>query len=201
MGRLEFCLLFFALDWHLASQRLLWVFEVIGEWRNRLVVASLRRVSGFEGLIVLNKWGSLWLGGAVRDRRVFLKNLFMSIERVSFLRSLREWLILHHGLGVFALGLSEVLGPVVVIFHVRDSSSKGNLLANLTLFDWIGANVGWHDDDVVRVLFRSIVLFNLHKVCHVAVRRRVQSLLNMRLRLERFLVSLRDLVRAVLLPH
>ena len=169
MCGLEFCLLLLALDGHFAGQRLFGVFLVVGEWRNRLVVALLRWVSGFEGLIVLDKWSGLWLGGTVWDRRVLFKDRFMRIELVSFLGSLGEWLILHHGLGVFALGLGKVLGPIVVILHVRDSSSKSDILADLTLFDWIGANVGRLDDDLVRGLFRSKVLFNLHEVSHVAV--------------------------------
>ena len=98
VGRLEFRLLFLAFDGHLASYRFLWVLLVVGERSDRLIVASLGRVSRFEGLIMLNKRGGLGLWRAMWDRRVLFKNLFIRVKRVRMLGPLRERLILHHGL-------------------------------------------------------------------------------------------------------
>ena len=143
MRRLELRLLFFALDWHLAGQWLLRVLLVVGERSNRLVITPLSWVCWLKGLIVLDERSSLGLGCAMWDLRVLLKNLSICVERVRLFSPLGERLILHHGLRVFALSLREILGPVVVVLHVRDSSTESDLLAHLALFNRICANVRW----------------------------------------------------------
>lgn len=69
---LEFSLLFFTFDWHLARQWFLRVFHVHRERFKCLIVASLAWVRGFEGLIVLDERSSLRLGSTVWDLRVLL---------------------------------------------------------------------------------------------------------------------------------
>ena len=202
MGWLELSPLFLTFDGHLASHRFLRVLLVVGEWSNRLVITFLARVRWFEGLIVFNEGSSLGLGCSVWDRNVLSNNLLICVELVCLLRSLRERLILHHGLRVFAFSLCEVLGPVVVIFHVGDGSAEGDLLSNLTPLNWVSSDVGRCDDHVSWILWVGAeVLLNLDEVGHVTVRGCIQSLLDVRLRLEGLLVAASDLMRAILLPH
>lgn len=77
-----------------------------------------------------------------------------------------------------------------------------DLLTGLTPLNWVSSDVGWGDDHISWILWVGAeVLLNLDKVGHVTVRGRIESLLDVRLRLEGLLVATSDLMRAILLPH
>ena len=75
---------------------------------------------------------------------ILLEDLPVCVESISLLSSLREGLILKHRGMIVSLYFSNRLWSVIVVLHVRDSTRECHILTNLTLLDWISANVGWH---------------------------------------------------------
>ena len=67
----------------------------------------------------------------------------MSIKGIGLFGSLGERLILKHRIMVLSLNPCKLLRPVIIVLHVGHRSTKGNLLANLTFLDRVGANVWW----------------------------------------------------------
>jgi hypothetical protein len=143
----------------------------------------------------------LRLGSTVWDCRILFQNLLVSIERVRLFGPLGERFVLHHRLRVFSFSLCEVFGPVVVVLHVCNSSTKRHLQSNLTFLDWIRSNIGWLDDNFSRVFFAAKVFLDLDKVSHVGIRSRVKPFLDAVLRSEWFLVTIRNLYFTIFLPN
>ena len=169
MRWLELGLFLFALDGHLASNRLFRVLLVVGELGQRLIVASLGRVRWPKWFVVHRAWSSFRRRGPVWDSWVLFQDLAMGVEGVGVLGALRKVLILQLGVVVFALRRSKQLRSVVVVLHVRNGAAKGHLPADLTLLDRIGQDVTWLDHDLTRVLLTAEVLLDLIEVSHVLI--------------------------------
>ena len=193
MRGLELRRLYLALDDRFASDWLLGVFLVIGEWANSLVIARLGRIRWFEGSIVLDGWSSLGLGCSVWNRDVFSNSILVRIEEMSLLNHLREWFLLKFAVVILTLCPSEFLWSVIVIRHVGDSSSEVYLLAVLTSLNWVSSDIRRLNNDISRVLLASEVLLDLNKVSLMFISSSVISLLDLALILEAFLISDLDL--------
>ena len=198
VSRLELGFLILSLDGNLPGDWLLWVLLVVGELGERLIVALARRVRRPERLVVQLTWSSLRRGGAMRNRRILLKNLAIGVEGVCVLGTLREVLVLQLRVVVLTLSSSELLRSIVIVLNVGDSSAKCDLLANLASLDWVRLNVSWLDQHFTRILFATEVLLDLNEVGHVLVGR-LNLDLDHALRLEWLLVTNSNLMSAILL--
>ena len=105
----------------------------------------------------------------MRQHRILFKNLAVRIEVASRLNALRERLVLQHLRMVLTLSLGKVLRPVVVALDIRDSTSEGDLSADLTFLDGISKDISGRNHDFPWVLLVSIVLLDLNEVRHVLI--------------------------------
>jgi len=80
------------------------------------------------------------------------------------LRSLREGLLLHHGLVVLHFSSREELRPVIVILHIRDFAAKKDLLASGSALHRVGQDIARPYIDTARILSVFEVLLNFDKV-------------------------------------
>ena len=144
MGWPKLLLVLFTFYRSFASDGFFGILLVVGELSDSFVVAELRWVGRFKGLVVLDSWSSLGLRSSMGNNDILLEDLPVRVESISLLSSLREGLILKHGGMIVSLYFSNRLWSVIVVLHVRDSTRECHILTNLTLLDWISANVGWH---------------------------------------------------------
>ena len=198
MSWLELGLVLLTLDWALSLESLFGILLVLGELGKGLVVTLLAWVRWSEWLIVFHTRSSLCALGLGWHRRVLREHIFGGVENVSLAHLLREWFILEHGSVVFSLSSSEVLGSVIIILHVRNFAAEVDLLAGLTLPDWVGTHVWWSNDDITGVLFVSVVLLNLNVVSHMLERSSVDSFLRICHGSERLLISIVHLFLTIL---
>ena len=167
MRRLELSLVFLSFNRHTAFERFLGVLLVGRELSQSLVVSSLSRVRWLESLVVNEKRGSLRFLRSLRDRWVLCQNLLVGVEGVSLFDFLREGFILNQRLMQLTSCLLEQLRSVVVIFHVRDGSTKCHLSAYYASFHGVSQDVTRGDVNFARVFLVAEVLLDLDKVGHV----------------------------------
>lgn len=194
MRRLELGRTLFFL--HLALEWLLRVLDVLRETAQSLVVADSRRVRRLERLVMLHERCALLGRRAVRDWDVLTDDLPRRVEHGGALDLLREGLLLLERLASKAFLVREELGPVKVVFHVRNHAREGRALADSAFLDWIGQDVPGPDDDSSVVCRVPIVLDDLLVVFHVGICR-VRRLSDMLRRPESFLVANFDLASSV----
>lgn len=181
---------------HLAGDRLLGVFLVLGEWSQRLVVTDSRWVRRLERFVVLHwgrglrHWLALWVLVIVVDREV-------RVEMLRLFHFLREGLLLHELGSLEALLSSELLGTIVVVLHVGDHATERCLFANFTDLGRVGKQIAWPNHNFTIVLLRSEVLLNVLEFLHVLVSciGRLSNVLGWP---EGFLVAILDLLGSVL---
>ena len=143
VGWLELSFIFFAFYRHSSGDWFLWILFVVRELCNSFVVTFLRWMRWFKGLIMLYGGSSLGFWYSMGDCYIFLENFSMSIKGIGLFSSLGERLILKHRVMVLSFLPCKLLRSVIIVFHVGYRSAKGNLLANLTFLDRVGANVRW----------------------------------------------------------
>ena len=197
MRRSELFLVIFL--FHFASNRLERILLIVGEGSQRLVVATLRWMRGFEGWpIVLSR--CLYARLSMWEGHVFLQNLLIAVEKMSFLGFLREWLILHQRLANQSFIFGNLLRSVEVVFHVRYDTTKTGLFSDSAQFSGISYDVSGSGYYFVIIGFITVVfLYNL-EIFHMLKRRLVQILSDVLSRSECLIISDLNLSRSILFP-
>ena len=150
---------------------LLWrVLDVAREPVDGLVdLASARRVRGLEGFVVVVFCYFTLVGHAVRDRPVLAIDVLVRVEDSLGLGTLREWLVLQLAQVVLTLFMSNLLGHIVLVWHVRNLSTERSVSSNLAILRRVGQEVAWPRHDIALLILE--VLLNFHAASLVRIGR------------------------------
>ena len=111
---------------HFASQRLLWVFNIVREWSQCFVVAHARRVRWLEWLVMLHLWWFLLRRFPCWNENIFSNDVLVCVKQVIIgrLHLLREGFLLHECLACKTFLLCNFLRSVEFTLDVRHDSTE-----------------------------------------------------------------------------
>ena len=186
---------------HFARQWLLRVLLIVRERGQRFIVADLRRVRWLEGLVMLHGRDGLSRRGSRGERNILTNHGLVRIEEFRLFDLLGEGLFLHESLSSKTLFPSNFLWAVKVALHVGDGAAERGLLTDVTFLRWVDQEIAWRDHNLVVVFWVAEVLVNMLILLHVLEGSVVPVVSNVLGRLERFLITVVDLLLTVLFTH